>query len=120
MSKVTVNNSTFANINWDTFKGRPTIDPSMKFCSEKKWHTDTKCCMSGYTIEHVLDMAYDHGKADSPEVTFLEGYPCLNGRELDSFVDKLTVRKTALGQRCQFILNSAIQRFLPKRIFTKD
>ncbi len=27
--------TTFANINWDSFENRPSIDPSMPFCTKK-------------------------------------------------------------------------------------
>lgn len=45
--------------------------------------------MDGYSMEHVREVAYDYGLDDTPEVKFLDQYPCLNGPELDRFVDEI-------------------------------
>ena len=79
----------FTSINWDTFENRPVINKSMKFCEEKDWYADTKCCMDGYSIEHVLDVAHENNLWNAPEVQFLDEYPCVNGLELDSLADKI-------------------------------
>ena len=79
----------FSAINWETLENRPPIGESMKFCEEKDWYEDVKCCMDGYSIEHVLDVAYENGNENTPEVKFLDAYPCLNGLELDHFVDEI-------------------------------
>jgi len=83
------NSVPFSNINWDSFENRPTINKSMLFCTEKNWYDDVKCCMDGYSIEHIRDVAYEHGLEDTPEVRFLDQYPCINGLESDYFVDRI-------------------------------
>ncbi len=82
----------FADINWDTLENRPTINESMTFCEEKDWYADVKCCMDGYSIEHVLDVAHENNLWDMPEVKFLDQYPCINGLELDSLADEIAGR----------------------------
>ena len=80
----------FNAINWDNFENRPPINGSMTFCEEKDWYEDqAKCCMDYYSIEHVLDVAHEYELGEAPEVKFLEQYPCLNGLELDYFVDEI-------------------------------
>jgi len=79
----------FTSINWDTFENRPPINDSMKFCDEKDYYKETKCCMDGYSVEHVVEVAHQNGLWDAPEVKFLEKYPCVNGTELDSLADQI-------------------------------
>jgi hypothetical protein len=79
----------FSAINWDNFENRPPVKQGMPICEEKDWYEDSKCCMDGYSIEHVLDVANDYGLSDTPEVKFLDEYPCVNGLELDHFVDEI-------------------------------
>jgi hypothetical protein len=79
----------FSSINWDNFENRPPISKSMPFCKEEDWYEDKKCCMDGYSIEHVRDVAYEYGNQNTPEVKFLDQYPCINGIELDYFVDEI-------------------------------
>jgi hypothetical protein len=79
----------FSEINWSSFENRPQINSSMQFCREKDWYEDAKCCMDGYSIEHILDAAYEHGNENTPEVKFLDQYPCLNGVELDHFANAI-------------------------------
>lgn len=67
----------------------------MPFCTETEWNGERKCCMDGYAIEHVRDMAYDNGARDTVEARFLDQYPCVNGAELDQFVEKFTGEKVA-------------------------
>jgi hypothetical protein len=81
--------TSFSSINWNNFENRPPINPSMTFCEEKDWYEDVKCCMDSYSIEHVRDVAHEHGLGDTPEVRFLDRYPCVNGLELDYFVDEI-------------------------------
>ena len=61
----------------------------MPFCREEDWYEDKKCCMDGYSIEHVRDVAYEYGNENTPVVKFLNQYPCINGIELDYFVDEI-------------------------------
>ncbi len=79
----------FSSISWNNFENRPPINSSMTFCEEKDWYEDVKCCMDGYSIEHLRDVAYEYGHENTPEVRFLDQYPCLNGLEIDYFVDKI-------------------------------
>lgn len=48
------------------------------------------CCCDGYSIEAVLDVAYEEGLNNNPEVKRLEQYPCLTCSELDSIADQLS------------------------------
>ncbi len=85
-----INNSIpFSAINWNSFENRPQMGKGMPICKENDWYEDKKCCMDGYSIEHVLDVAHEYGHGDTPEVKFLDEYPCLNGLELDRFVDQI-------------------------------
>ena len=88
-----INNSiSFSSINWNTLEGRPQVEnlgKETRRCEEKDWYADEKCCMDYYSIEHVRDVAYEYGHGDTPEVKFLDKYPCLNGLELDRFVDQI-------------------------------
>ena len=81
--------ASFKDIQWNNFENRPQINKSMPFCKEADWYDDVKCCMDGYSIEHLIDAAYEHGNENTPEVQFLEQYPCLNGLELDFFADEI-------------------------------
>jgi len=82
-----INNSVpFSAINWNTLEGRPQVQnlgKETRFCEEKDWYADEKCCMDYYSIEHVRDVAYEYGNQNSPEVKFLDQYPCINGLEID-------------------------------------
>ncbi len=89
MSFSVSDSTTFANIDWSTLKNRPIIDGE-QFCTEKNWFDDVPCCMSRFSIEYVTDTAYDNGFGDSPEVEFLKQSPCLNGVELDVFLEKFS------------------------------
>jgi hypothetical protein len=79
----------FSSINWDSFENRPQVGGDMPICEEKNWYEDSKCCMDYYSIEHVRDVANDYGLADTPEVKFLDAYPCINGPEIDFFADEI-------------------------------
>lgn len=83
------NSVPFSGINWDSLENRPPMKSGMLVCKEKDWYEDKKCCMDGYSIEHVLEVANDYGLGDTPEVQFLNEYPCVNGLELDYFVDQI-------------------------------
>ena len=85
-----INNSvTFSAINWNSFEGRPQINEPMTFCKEDSWDSaNAKCCMDGYSIEHVLDETRGSQKS-SLERKFLDQYPCVNGVELESLADKI-------------------------------
>ncbi len=48
------------------------------------------CCCDGYSIEAVLDEAYEANLGNNPEVKRLVEYPCLTCSELDSIADKLS------------------------------
>lgn len=82
--------TTFANIDWNTLENRPPIDKSMIFCQEKDWYDAVPCCMDGYTIEHVHDLAYENGFLGTAEAQFLNEYPCLNAIEMNHFYEKFT------------------------------
>lgn len=89
LSTLSFGSSTFDQIDWKSFKNRPNIDPS-NICREDQWWEQVPCCMSGYSIEHVIDTGRDSGFASSAEMRFLESYPCLNGVELDGFFEKFS------------------------------
>ena len=80
--------TTFASINWDNFENRPRINEPMTFCNEDNWNKDVKCCMDGYSIEHVVNRARKNSTEQTPEITFLEQYPCINGTELEELAYK--------------------------------
>ena len=82
-----INNSIpFSAINWNSFENRPQINEPMTFCREDSWNSaKAKCCIDGYSIEHVLDET----KGSSSERKFLEQYPCINGVELETLADKI-------------------------------
>ena len=86
-----ISSDKYENVDWNALKNRPPIDPN-NFCTEQNWFEDSPCCMSGYEIEHVLHIAHDNGFGDSPEVEFLNKYPCLNGVELDIFFERFTTQ----------------------------
>ena len=99
----------------------------MSFCTDKNWNDDVKCCMDGYTIEHILDVAYEHGLEDTPEVRFLDEYPCINGLESDYFVDRIErmpSKKLADPAESQFpnyeclsrVVFDGLKKVLPKPI----
>ena len=79
----------FASIDWSTLENRPPID-KQQFCTEKNWHDDVPCCISGYTVEHILESAEENGLSNTPEAQFLSEYPCINGVEMNYFYERLT------------------------------
>jgi hypothetical protein len=81
--------SDFDRIDWTNLKDRPPIDKG-RLCKESEWWDTAKCCMSGYSVEHVLDTGRDNGFEGSAEMRFLQSYPCLNGVELDSFFERFS------------------------------
>lgn len=83
----------FSSINWKNFENRPEIKDSMPFCTENNWNKKAKCCSDGYSIEHALDMIPEE-KMSTPEAKFLEKYPCVNGIELESLVNKISEENT--------------------------
>lgn len=124
MSYSISNKTTFAEIDWNTFENRPPIKRTMPQCKEKDWYADVKCCMDGYTIEHVRDMAYDNGYVDTPETQFLDEYPCLNGVELDYFVDIVTAPQSNIGTESESstlacvsnTIFQSLEKILPKSL----
>lgn len=61
----------------------------MTFCKEDSWDSaNAKCCLDGYSIEHVLDETGGSQKSGL-ERKFLDQYPCVNGVELESLADKI-------------------------------
>ena len=80
--------ATFATINWDNFEDRPRINEPMTFCKEDNWNKDVKCCMDEYSIEHVLNRVRAGTAGQTPEIAFLEQYPCINGPELEELAFK--------------------------------
>lgn len=81
--------SDFDRIDWTNLRSRPPIDAA-RICKESEWWEPAKCCMSGYSVEHVLDTGRDNGFEGSAEMRFLQSYPCLNGVELDSFFERFS------------------------------
>lgn len=107
----------FTEIDWNNFNNRPAIDSSMPFCNEKDWYRDRRCCMDGYTIEHVRDMAYDNRHQNTAEARFLDEYPCVNGVELDQLIDKMAGSQTTDRKKTQSAsFKSASQSFFIKLI----
>jgi hypothetical protein len=101
MSYSIFNSVPFSSINWDSFENRPSTKGSMPICQEKDWYEDSKCCMDVYSIEHVRDVAYDYGHENTPEVKFLDQYPCVNGLELDYFVNRIEAMPSKVAQEEQ-------------------
>ena len=79
----------FAQIDWDTFENRPLIDKSMPICDEKDWYEDAKCCIGAGSMNYVVEIAESDGLGETPEAMFLKQQPCINGLEIDYFVDML-------------------------------
>lgn len=111
-----ISSTQFSNIDWDNFKDRPPIDESMTFCEEKNWNDDVKCCMDGYSIEHVRDIAYEHGLEDVPEVRFLDR-ATLALTDL-SLITLRTESKACLLENCRnrLSLNSQTSSVFPKQL----
>lgn len=86
----------FADIAWSNFENRPYV--SGHFCTEKNWYDDVPCCMSGYTIEYINDLAQANGLQGTPEAEFLNEYPCVNGVETNYFYEKFTGLKAPQKQ----------------------
>ena len=91
--KFSINDSVpFSKIDWSTLENRPYID-RQHHCTEKNWYDNVPCCMDGYTVEHVNDLAQENGLQDTSEAKFLNQYPCVNGVESDYFYEKFTGQK---------------------------
>jgi hypothetical protein len=50
---------------------------------------DPNCCCDGYSIESVIDQAYEYGLGNRHEVKMLEKYPCISCLSLDAITEKL-------------------------------
>jgi hypothetical protein len=87
----------FSSIDWSSFENRPEIKDTMPFCTEKNWYKDSKCCADGYSIEHALETIPEK-KIKTPEARFLEKYPCVNGLELESLVERVSGGETSMEQ----------------------
>ena len=98
----------FKDINWNNLENRPSIDDSMIFCKDSDWHKSAKCCMDGYTIEHVLDISHEQSSHSSPAAKFLEEYPCLNGLELDRIVEELSNAPKIICEKVNAALKNAV------------
>ena len=81
--------ASFSGINWDNLENRPPINEAFT-CSELQWFEYEPCCMSGYSMEYVIETGLENGFSDSKEFKFLSKYPCLNGPELDVFFEKFS------------------------------
>ena len=82
--------------------------------------------MSGGSINNLLEVAYEYGHENTPEVKFLEQYPCLNGLETDIFADIIdampsTVQKDDTPEKpfpvfncLQVVVFEGLKNVLPK------
>jgi len=57
--------------------------------SKNNANLEANLCCDGYSIESVIDQAYEAGLGDRPEVMRLEQNPCLSCSELESIADEL-------------------------------
>jgi hypothetical protein len=110
----------FKEIEWESLKDRPSITTAMPFCEEKQWYKPAKCCMDGYTIEHILDGAYAGKNTKSPEFKFLKEYPCINGVELDSLIEKIEEKgsQSKLASQASYAEGAAPYRYIKAAIST--
>jgi len=101
--------TTFATIDWNTLENRPPIDTA-QFCTKQYWFDNVPCCMDGYTVEHVLELAEQNGYESTPEARFLNKYPCINGVEIDYFYEKFTGQKAPQKpQDCDGFLSGVLR-----------
>jgi hypothetical protein len=101
----------FSKIDWSTLQNRPSLTKDMPICTDKQWDKrDARCCMSGYAIEHVRDIAFDAGKTSSPESAYINGYPCVNGVELDNLFDAIMNSSQVLPEASQDLSRSIFER----------
>ncbi len=69
--------------------------------------------MSGYSIEYVLDLAWDHGNIDTPEAKFMDEFPCINGIEIEYFTDEVTRKKSDFERISQTVFQ-LLRKVIPE------